>query len=75
MESEDIDIDESVCADCGTRVDPSREPTFAITEEVVLCLTCSTRRGGVWDPVQEKWTTAPRLENLPLGSLEERPVP
>jgi hypothetical protein len=75
MEPEDIDIDDNICADCGARVDPSREPTFAITPEVILCMACSTRRGGAWDGAQEKWTAAPRLEDLPLGSLEDRPTP
>ena len=56
-------------------MDPSREPTFSVTEEVILCVTCSTRRGGAWDAAQEKWTKAPELENVPLGSLEERASP
>ena len=75
MEPEEIDIEESLCADCGARVDPTREPSFAVTQEVILCMACSTRRGGAWDGAQEKWTEAPRLEGVPLGWSEERPVP
>ena len=69
------EIDETICADCGAHVDPTREPTFSLTEEVILCFSCSTRRGGAWDASEEKWKTAPKLENLPLGSIEESASP
>ncbi len=69
------DIDETICVDCGAHVDPTCEPTFSITAEVVLCFSCSTRRGGAWDWSEEKWKVAPRLEDLPLGSLGESASP
>lgn len=56
-----------VCSDCKKDVDPEREHCFAITDEVVLCYTCSVRRGGAYDESDDKWARAPRLEDVPLS--------
>jgi hypothetical protein len=61
------DLDSMVCVDCGAAIDPTREPTFSITEELVLCQACTSRRGGQWDATREKWSVAPRLEGLRFG--------
>ena len=67
------DLDETICADCGAILDSTREPTFSITDDIALCLTCSVRRGGQWDGGGEKWQVAPQLEGLRFGGGTHAP--
>jgi hypothetical protein len=60
------------CMECGKTVDLEGERCFAITDEVVLCYTCSVRRGGAYDSADDKWVVAPRLGNLGRGEGEGR---
>lgn len=60
------------CIECGTSVDTAFDRPFAITDEIVLCFSCANRRGGAYDSDKEKWTVAPRLEEIPE---ERRPHP
>lgn len=60
------------CIECGQSVDTTFDHPFAITDEIVLCASCATRRGGAYDSDKEKWTVAPRLEEIPE---ERRPHP
>jgi hypothetical protein len=53
------------CIDCGESVDAAFDRPFAITDEVVLCFTCATRRGGAYDSDKEKWVAVPLLEAIP----------
>jgi hypothetical protein len=63
----ELDLDELSCADCGRLIDMDNlasERPFSITDEVVLCHQCASRRGGIYDDAQDKWRIAPRLEDL-----------
>jgi len=60
------------CIECGATVDPAFDRPFSITESIVLCFTCSTRRGGAYDSDREKWSISPRLDEL---LVERRPEP
>ncbi len=65
-----LESDELVsCLECGSTVDPRADRVFSITEEAILCYSCSLRRGGEYDGVRDKWSVAPRLDGLP-GSVE-----
>jgi hypothetical protein len=60
------------CIDCGTTVDPAFDRPFMITEAIILCFSCATRRGGAYDSDKEKWVVAPLLDAIPE---ERRPQP
>ncbi len=52
-----------ICASCGTEV-LSSERAYAF-EESVLCYECSLARGGVYDELHDRWTSAPDVSDLP----------
>lgn len=60
------------CIDCGATVAPGADRAFAITDEMVLCHACATRRGGQYDEMHDRWLVPPRLDGLPD---ERRPHP
>jgi len=57
------------CADCG---DAIGETDYRFGEGGALCWACANRRGGRYDPVTERWVTAPRLSDL---AHAYRPMP
>jgi hypothetical protein len=52
------------CADCGAPVLSGAESGFAFGDNAVLCSTCAIRRGGSYDPRQERWVEPPRIADL-----------
>lgn len=53
------------CASCGVELAPATERGYAFGESGVLCYACATRRGGVYDAVQDRWSREPDLSGLP----------
>ena len=58
------------CAGCRAAIAPGVTPSFALGDDLLLCLECAIRRGGQYDARLDRWTVAPDLSGLPL---ERRP--
>ena len=52
------------CSECGSDVHASRDRTYAIDAERMLCFACALRRGGSYDEGHDFWKQAPDLEGL-----------
>jgi hypothetical protein len=52
------------CAACGVTIALGVEPTYVITEDRFLCLTCGLTRGGAYDPKEDRWTREPDVEDI-----------
>lgn len=52
------------CAVCGTPVDSAVAPGYGFGTRSVVCWDCAMARGGTYDSGQEKWVTAPRIDDL-----------
>jgi hypothetical protein len=62
----------TTCIDCGDEIDPATDDAFPVGETGYLCLKCAVRRGGSFDPEEDRWTTPPDVADLPD---ERRPHP
>jgi hypothetical protein len=65
-------LEPTICCDCGASIWPETERAFACSPESYLCFACAERRGGVFDAAEERWTTAPDVEDI---ADERRPHP
>jgi hypothetical protein len=54
------------CSDCGGTVAPAQDRVYAFGTDGVLCMECALRRGGAWDEGRDRWTVAPRVDDLLL---------
>ncbi len=52
------------CEECGGTVSPAGDRVFALGCEAVLCMECTLRRGGVYDETDDRWTVAPKVDDL-----------
>jgi hypothetical protein len=52
------------CSDCGATVAPAQDRVYAFGTDGVLCMECALRRGGAWDEGRDRWTVAPRVDDL-----------
>ena len=69
-----MDISEAreleLCRECGAEVHASRDRTYALDAERVLCFACAVKRGGAYDERHDLWTAAPDLAGLAPASEE-----
>lgn len=70
----DVDLSEAEetveCIDCGATISPEVDRAYAITSEAFLCYDCAVRRGGVYDDLDDRWTTAPDVSDEPEQRLD-----
>lgn len=59
-----------LCSECGGKIWPELEPSFAFAEVMRICLSCAMRRGGEYDRVDQRWTTRPDVTNLAPDEVE-----
>jgi hypothetical protein len=71
MEQEDWE-EQVVCIDCGASLHPETDAGFPIDEATFLCNACAIARGGVYDPVDDRWVVMPVISDAPD---ERRPHP
>jgi hypothetical protein len=57
----------STCIVCGEEVFAERERSYLVTGDDILCYACALARGGVFDELHDRWTRAPKVDNLPLS--------
>ncbi len=60
--SEDYELDS--CAACGGEVHVSRDRTYALDAERVLCFACAVQRGGSYDEQHDLWRETPDVADL-----------
>lgn len=53
-----------VCSACGAPIDELNERAYAFGEDDILCWSCATDRGGVYDVERDYWVDEPDLEGL-----------
>ncbi|MEB2310416.1 MAG: hypothetical protein OZ921_01210 [Sorangiineae bacterium] len=46
------------CWECGDAI-PMPSEAYWFSEESAICLACATRRGGAYDPADERWVREP----------------
>lgn len=66
----ETDDDIMVCAGCGASLAPGLDRVYPLGVEDVLCMECSQLRGGVYLEEEDRWTVAPRVDDL-MERLEE----
>ena len=58
----------TVCAECGSEIDPSRDPAYPFADtwgdDYTLCGVCAARRGGVYDTDLDRWSIMPDITGL-----------
>lgn len=59
LDGETIDT----CADCGVGLNVGRERGY-VAGERVICWACALERGGSFDSNKDRWTVAPRTDDL-----------
>ena len=62
-------LDPLACADCGDALSES-EVFCAISDDEVLCWSCTIARGGSYDAATDRWIVMPDVTSL----LRERPT-
>lgn len=67
-----MDPEETTCLDCGAPIDLEGAGVYVIIDEDALCAECASRRGGVYDSGDDRWTIEPTVADLPD---ERRPHP
>ena len=56
---------ETLCAECGSEIDPSRDTAaYPYGDGFALCGECAARRGGVYDTSLDRWAILPDLTGL-----------
>lgn len=58
MEAEEWEA-EVDCVVCGATIHPGTDAGFPIDASAFLCNTCAVARGGVYDPTEDRWLSAP----------------
>jgi hypothetical protein len=53
------------CASCGAELSAVSDRVFVFGGESALCFECSLERGGRYDAARDRWTVAPRVDDLP----------
>lgn len=54
----------STCVACGSAVVPAADRCYRFGERGVLCFVCSVERGGSYDEEQDRWRSAPSVDEL-----------
>lgn len=60
------------CIECGATIHPETDAGFQVGAAIFLCNACALARGGVYDPVDDRWVVSPNVEDEPD---ERRPHP
>lgn len=48
------------CVECGASIHPATDAGFALEGPLFLCQACAVARGGIYDPLGDRWVAAPR---------------
>ena len=62
------------CVECRDLVAPEIDEAFVTHGDTYLCWRCASRRGGIFDPRQERWVVLPDVANLP-DERKQHPLP
>lgn len=54
-----------ICAHCHGVLETGTDCAFYFGEHGALCFSCAVARGGTYDDERERWTTPPRISDLP----------
>jgi hypothetical protein len=57
--------DATTCIECGAVMWPDVDRPFATGPDTYLCFECAERRGGVYEPDEDRWIVAPDVSGLP----------
>lgn len=64
MERDERDEIGGNCADCGAPMDGAVDRSYPLRQGGVLCFRCAVRRGGSYDAEEDRWRTAPSVNDL-----------
>lgn len=57
--------EQEYCLDCGVEIFPSEDRSFAFGPDELMCFDCAVKRGGVYDPEEDRWIVTPETIGLP----------
>jgi len=52
------------CELCEVVLDPDVDRVFRISDDLVLCPSCASQRGGVYDEERDSWVRFPEVADL-----------
>ena len=52
------------CELCEAVLDPNVDRVFQISDDLVLCPSCASLRGGVYDEERDSWVRFPEVADL-----------
>jgi len=52
------------CASCGAELGGPGDRSYVLDQRAALCWECALKRGGSYDPDEDRWTVAPRVADL-----------